>query len=104
MFHWNLPWWEGFYCLLWRTSARHKDFIHRVSKKYINPLRGVGAVVDREVIELNFDSLEELLASNSSALGSVLITSDYDELICYQTHQEQIIRENVLTGRWFLRV
>ena len=27
MCQWNLPWCEEF-CLLWRTSARHKDFIH----------------------------------------------------------------------------
>ena len=32
MFHWNLPWCGGFYCLLWRISARHKDFIDRICK------------------------------------------------------------------------
>ena len=55
------------------------------------------------MIELNFDSLYEgLLASNSTALGSVAITSDYMyyELICYQTHAEQIITDNVLTVGW----
>ena len=48
-------------------------------------------------IELNFNSLYELFASNSTALGSVLITSDYYGLARYQTHEEQIIRDNVLT-------
>ena len=79
---WNLPWCEGFYCLLWRTSARHKDFIHRICKNILTFYEECSCSPDREgylnVIELNFDSLEELLASNSSALGSVLITSDYD--------------------------
>jgi len=64
-----------------------------------------GCSPDREVyhtaIELNFDSLYELLASNLMALGSVAITSDYYELVCYQTHEEQIIRDNVLTVGWF---
>ena len=32
MCQWNLTWCEGFYCLLWRTSARHKGFIHRICK------------------------------------------------------------------------
>ena len=44
----------------------------------------VVVLIDREVyhnaIKLNFDSLLELLASNSIALGSVRITSDYYEL------------------------
>ena len=28
-------------------------------------------------------------------LGNIFITSDYYELICYQTHEEQIVSENV---------
>ena len=42
-----------------------------------------------------------VLASNSTALGSVLVTSNYYDLVCYQTHEEQIIRNNVLTVEWF---
>ena len=62
-------------------------------------------LIDREVyhnaIQLNFDSLLELPASNSTRLGSALITSDYYEVVCYQTHEEQVIRDNVLTVGWF---
>ena len=88
MFHWIYP------CV--------RDFIvyfgghlHVIKTSYTGYVKNIltlyeecSCTHDREVylnvVELNFDSLEELLASNSSALGSVLITSDYDELISYQ--------------------
>ena len=49
MCQWNLSRCEGLYCLLWRTSERHKDFIHQICKNILTFYEECSCSPDREV-------------------------------------------------------
>ena len=58
MCQWNLPWCEGFYCLLWRTSHVIKvPYTEYVKIYWPSSRSAVDHQVYHNAIELNFDSL-----------------------------------------------